>query len=156
MLVQSYSHGASTKPLIGETLGVNFDAAVKKWGERDALIVRHQNVRWSYLELQEKVNAFAAGLLNLGLEPGDRVGIWSPNNSEWVVVQYATAKAGLILVNINPAYRVAELEYAINKVGCKALILASSFKSSDYVAMVGELAPEISKSTPGNLSLIHI
>ena len=98
MLVQSYSHGASTKPLIGETLGVNFDAAVKKWGERDALIVRHQNVRWSYLELQEKVNAFAAGLLNLGLEPGDRVGIWSPNNSEWVVVQYATAKAGLILV----------------------------------------------------------
>ena len=152
MLVQSYSHGASTKPLIGETLGVNFDAAVKKWGERDALIVRHQNVRWSYLELQGKVNAFAAGLLNLGLEPGDRVGIWSPNNSEWVVVQYATAKAGLILVNINPAYRVAELEYAINKVGCKALILASSFKSSDYVAMVGELAPEISKSTPGNIS----
>ena len=152
MLVQSYSHGASTKPLIGETLGVNFDAAVKKWGERDALIVRHQNVRWSYLELQEKVNAFAAGLLNLGLEPGDRVGIWSPNNSEWVVVQYATAKAGLILVNINPAYRVAELEYAINKVGCKALILASSFKSSDYVAMVGELAPEISKRTPGNIS----
>ena len=152
MLVQSYSHGASTKPLIGETLGVNFDAAVKKWGERDALIVRHQNVRWSYLELQEKVNAFAAGLLNLGLEPGDRVGIWSPNNSEWVVVQYATAKAGLILVNINPAYRVAELEYAVKKVGCKALILASSFKSSDYVAMVGELAPEISKSTPGNIS----
>tara|TARA_B100000459_G_scaffold97344_1_gene55415 strand:- start:2028 stop:3728 length:1701 start_codon:yes stop_codon:yes gene_type:complete len=152
MLVQSYSHGASTKPLIGETLGANFDAAVKKWGVRDALIVRHQNIRWSYLELQEKVNAFAAGLLNLGLEPGDRVGIWSPNNSEWVVVQYATAKAGLILVNINPAYRVAELEYAINKVGCKALILASSFKSSDYVAMVGELAPEISKSTPGNIS----
>ena len=152
MLVQSYSHGASTKPLIGETLGANFDAAVKKWGARDALIVRHQNIRWSYLELQEKVNAFAAGLLNLGLEPGDRVGIWSPNNSEWVVVQYATAKAGLILVNINPAYRVAELEYAINKVGCKALILASSFKSSDYVAMVGELAPEISKSTPGNIS----
>ena len=152
MLVQSYSHGASTKPLIGETLGANFDAAVKKWGARDALIVRHQNIRWSYLELQEKVNAYAAGLLNLGLEPGDRVGIWSPNNSEWVVVQYATAKAGLILVNINPAYRVAELEYAINKVGCKALILASSFKSSDYVAMVGELAPEISKSTPGNIS----
>jgi len=152
MLVQSYSHGASTKPLIGETLGANFDAAAEKWGERDALIVRHQNIRWSYLELQEKVNAFAAGLLNLGLEPGDRVGIWSPNNSEWVVVQYATAKAGLILVNINPAYRVAELEYAINKVGCKALILASSFKSSDYVAMVGELAPEISKSTPGNIS----
>ena len=133
-------------------MGANFDSAVKKWGKRDALIVRHQNIRWSYLELQEKVNAFAAGLLSLGLEPGDRVGIWSPNNSEWVVVQYATAKAGLILVNINPAYRVAELEYAINKVGCKALILASSFKSSDYVSMVGELAPEICKSKPGDIS----
>jgi len=156
MLDQSYSHGASTKPLIGETLGANFDSAVKKWGERDALIVRHQNIRWSYLELQEKVNAFAAGLLSLGLEPGDRVGIWSPNNSEWVIVQYATAKAGLILVNINPAYRVAELEYAINKVGCKALILASSFKSSDYVSMVGELAPEIHKSKPGDISCVRL
>ena len=156
MLDQSYSHGASTKPLIGETLGANFDAAVKKWCKRDALIVRHQNIRWSYLELQEKVNAFAAGLLSLGLEPGDRVGIWSPNNSEWVVVQYATAKAGLILVNINPAYRVAELEYAINKVGCKALILASSFKSSDYVSMVGELAPEICKSKPGDISCVRL
>ncbi|MBT4354896.1 MAG: AMP-binding protein [Rhodospirillaceae bacterium] len=152
MLYQSYVHGVSKKPLLGETLGANFDAAVEKWGDQDALIVRHQNIRWTYLELQNKVNAFAAGLVSLGLQPGDRVGIWSPNNSEWVVTQYATAKAGIILVNINPAYRIAELEYAINKVGCKALILAESFKSSNYVAMVEELVPEISKSKSGEIN----
>ncbi|MAZ98786.1 MAG: AMP-binding protein [Rhodospirillaceae bacterium] len=152
MLYQSYVHGVSKKPLLGETLGANFDAAVEKWGDQDALIVRHQNIRWTYLELQNKVNAFAAGLVSLGLQPGDRVGIWSPNNSEWVVTQYATAKAGIILVNINPAYRIAELEYAINKVGCKALILAESFKSSNYIAMVEELVPEISKSKSGEIN----
>lgn len=151
MLTQSYAHGASTKPLLGETLGVNFDLAAEKWGERDALIVRHQNVRWTYSELKKEVDDFAAGLLALGLEPGDRIGIWSPNNSEWVVTQYATAKAGLILVNINPAYRVAELEYALNKVTCKALVLATQFKSSDYMGMLKELAPEISLCEPGNL-----
>ena len=152
MLYQSYVHGVSKKPLLGETLGANFDAAVEKWGDQDALIVRHQNIRWTYLELQNKVNAFAAGLVSLGLQPGDRVGIWSPNNSEWVVTQYATAKAGIILVNINPAYRIAELEYAINKVGCKALILAESFKSSNYIAMVEELVTEISKSKSGEIN----
>jgi fatty-acyl-CoA synthase len=151
MLHQSYMHGASVKPLLGETLGENFDKAAAKWGDRDALIVRHQNVRWTYADLKRKVDAFAAGLLALGLEPGDRIGIWSPNNAEWVVTQYATAKAGLILVNINPAYRVSELEYALNKVGAKALILASTFKSSDYVAMLRELAPEIDKCSPGAL-----
>jgi len=151
MLTQSYAHGASTKPLLGETLGVNFDLAAERWGERDALIVKHQNVRWTYNELRNEVDAFAAGLLALGLEPGDRIGIWSPNNSEWVVTQYATAKAGLILVNINPAYRVAELEYALNKVTCKALILATRFKSSDYIGMLKELAPEILLCEPGNL-----
>ena len=91
------------------------------------------------------------GLLTLGLEPGDRIGIWSPNNSEWVLTQFATAKAGLILVNINPAYRVAELEYALNKVGCKALILAERFKTSDYIGMLRELAPELGHATPGKL-----
>ena len=156
MLYQSYVHGVSKKPLLGETLGANFDAAVEKWADQDALIVRHQNIRWTYLELQNKVNAFAAGIVSLGLQPGDRVGIWSPNNSEWVVTQYATAKAGIILVNINPAYRIAELEYAINKVGCKALILAASFKSSNYIEMVEELAPEISKSKPGEINSIRL
>ena len=151
MLLQSYAHGSSTTKLLGETLGVNFDSAVERWGDREALVVMHQNIRWTYKDLKERVDAFAAGLLSLGLEPGDRVGIWSQNNSEWIVTQYATAKAGLILVNINPAYRVSELEYAINKVGCKALILSESFKSSDYVAMVKELAPEVEKSDPGRL-----
>ena len=151
MLQQSYVHGASDTELLGETLGVNFDRVATKFADRDALIVRHQNVRWTYGDLKREVDAFAGGLLALGLEPGDRVGIWSPNNSEWVVAQYATAKAGLILVNINPAYRVSELEYALNKVGAKALILASSFKSSDYVAMLRELAPEIDGCAPGAL-----
>jgi len=151
MLTQSYVHGASDKPLIGETIGVNFSGAVMRWGDREALVVRHQNIRWTYAELAREVDAFAAGLLALGLEPGDRIGIWSPNNAEWVVTQFATAKAGLILVNINPAYRISELEYALNKVSCKALITAATFKTSDYIAMLGEIAPEIAGSTPGAL-----
>ena len=138
-LTQSYVHGASNVPLIGRTLGAFFDEAARRWGRNDALIVRHQKVRWSYAELKRRVDDFAAGLLALGLEPGDRVGIWSPNNAEWVVTQFATAKAGLILVNINPAYRLAEADYALNKVGCKALITASQFKTSDYVGMLNEL-----------------
>ena len=150
-LTQSYVHGVSATPLIGDTIGVHFDKAAARWGERDALIVRHQNVRWTYAELKTRVDALAAGLLALGLSPGDRIGIWSPNNSEWVVTQFATAKAGLILVNINPAYRLSELDYALNKVGCKALITADSFKTSDYVGMLRELAPEIERSTPGQL-----
>ena len=105
--------------------------------------MREQDVRWTYAELDAEVDAFAAGLLALGLEPGDRVGIWSPNNAEWVVTQFATAKAGLILVNINPAYRTHELDYALNKVGCRALVTATSFKTSDYLAMLRELAPEL-------------
>ncbi len=102
-------------------------------------------------ELQREVDRLAAGLLTLGLDPGDRIGIWSPNNSEWVLTQFASAKAGLILVNINPAYRIAELEYALNKVGCKALILAERFKTSDYIGMLRELAPELGHATPGKL-----
>ena len=122
-----------------------------KWADRPALVVRHQNVRLSYGELRQAADKLAAGLLTLGLQPGDRIGIWSPNNSEWVLTQFATAKAGLILVNINPSYRVTELEYALNKVGCKALILAERFKTSDYVGMLRELAPELRRATPGKL-----
>ncbi|HKW53884.1 MAG TPA: AMP-binding protein, partial [Stellaceae bacterium] len=150
-MTQSYVHGASEVPLIGETIGVHFDKAAARWPQRDALVVRHQNIRWSYAELQRRVDAFAAGLLALGLAPGDRVGIWSPNNSEWVITQFATAKAGLIMVNINPAYRLSEVEYALNKVECKALVTADSFKTSDYVGMLRELAPEIDRSAPGRL-----
>jgi fatty-acyl-CoA synthase len=150
-LSRSYVHGGSDKPLIGQTVGEYFDGTVARWGDCDALIVRHQNVRWTYRELTKRVDDFAAGLLALGMQPGDRIGIWSPNNSEWVVTQFATAKAGLILVNINPAYRLAELEYALNKVGCKALITATALKTSDYIAMLNELAPELARCRPGEL-----
>jgi fatty-acyl-CoA synthase len=150
-LTQSYVHGGSTTPLIGDAIGVHFDQAAERWADRDALIVRQQNIRWSYGELKAMVDAFAAGLFALGLAPGDRVGIWSPNNAEWGVTQFATAKAGLILVNINPAYRLAELDFALNKVGCKALVTADSFKTNDYVGMLRELAPEIDRSAPGKL-----
>jgi fatty-acyl-CoA synthase len=138
-LTRSYVHGASSVPLIGTTIGEHLDGAVARWAEHDALVVRSQSVRWTYAELALRVEAFAAGLLALGLEPGDRVGIWSPNNAEWVVTQFATAKAGLVQVNINPAYRLTELEYALNKVGCRALVTATRFKSSDYLAMLADL-----------------
>jgi len=151
-LTQSYVHGASATPLIGETIGNRFDQAVERWPEREALVVRHQGIRWRYRELKQEVDEFAAGLLALGLEPGDRVGIWSPNNAEWVVTQFATAKAGLVLVNINPAYRLSELEYALKMVSCKALVTAVSFKSSDYVEMLRELAPEIDRCAPGQIN----
>jgi fatty-acyl-CoA synthase len=147
----SYAHGTSATTLLGETIGVNFDHTVARWGDRPALIVRQQGIRWSYRELGERVDAFAAGLLALGLKPGERIGIWSPNNAEWVVTQFATAKAGLILVNINPAYRLAELEYALNKVGCRAVVTATSFKTSDYVGMLNTLAPELHHARPGHL-----
>src|ERR1700735_2004051 len=139
----SYVHGASEQPLIGQTIGQFFDAVCDKWPARPALVVRHQNVRLSYGELRQQVDRLAAGLFALGVHPGDCIGIWSPNNSEWVLTQFATAKAGLILVNINPAYRIAELEYALNKVGCKAVITATAFKTSDYVGMLNTLAPEL-------------
>jgi fatty-acyl-CoA synthase len=150
-LTQSYAHGVSSIPLIGDTIGVYFDKSAARWPDRPALIVRHQNVRWTYSELQERVDAFAAGLLALGLALGDRIGIWSPNNAEWVITQFAAAKAGLILVNINPAYRTYELEYALNKVGCKALITAERFKTSDYLGMLRELMPEIEGADPGEV-----
>ncbi len=147
----SYAHGGSTVSLTGETIGVHFDRVVARWGDRPGVVVRQQGVRWTYQELGRRVDAFAAGLLALGLQPGERVGIWSPNNAEWVVTQFATAKAGLILVNINPAYRLSELEYALNKVGCRALVTATVFKTSDYIGMVNTLAPELARSRPGHL-----
>ncbi len=150
-LTQSYVHGASNVPLLGATIGAAFDAAAARWGPRDALVARHQGIRWSYAEMQRRVDDLAAGLLALGLEPGERIGIWSPNKAEWVLTQFATAKAGLVLVNINPAYRLTELDYALNKVGCRALITADSFKSSDYVGMLRTLAPEIDAAAPGRL-----
>ena len=150
-LTQSYVHGVGDAPLIGETIGVAFDRTAERFADGEALVVSHQDVRWSWGELKSRVDAVAAGVIALGLAPGDRVGILSPNNSEWVVAQFATAKAGLILVNINPGYRIGELEYALNAVGCAALIAAPRFKISDYDAMMAELAPELPSSAPGDL-----
>jgi fatty-acyl-CoA synthase len=135
----SYVHGASTRELIGKTIGALFDETCAAYPENLALIVRHQGIRWTYAQLRDRVDAFAAGLLALGLEPGDRIGVWAPNCAEWTITQFATAKAGLILVNINPAYRLSEAEYAINKVGCKALVIAVRHKTSEYLSMVREL-----------------
>jgi len=148
---RSYVHGVSPKPLLGLTVGQLFDRTVARHAERAALVVRHEGLRWSYAELRREVDALAAGLIALGLEPGERIGIWAPNCTAWVVTQFATAKAGLILVNINPAYRLTELEYALNKVGCKALIAAARFKTSNYIAMLEEIAPEIGNAEPGML-----
>jgi fatty-acyl-CoA synthase len=152
----SYVHGADIRPLLGETIGACFTRTVATWGNRPGLIVRQQGVRWTYRELGDRVNAFAAGLLALGIEPGERVAIWAPNCAEWVIAQFATAKAGIILVNINPAYRLSELEYALNKVGCRALITATAFKSSDYIGMVNTLAPELAASAPGRLNAARL
>lgn len=135
----SYDHGVSTKKLIGETIGNFFDRTVEAHRDREALVVRHQNVRWTWGELGRRVDDLAAGLLSLGLERGDRIGIWSPNRYEWTLAQFATAKAGLVLVNVNPAYRRAELEYAMNKVECKALILAPALKTSNYLEITSDL-----------------
>ncbi|NRA87607.1 MAG: AMP-binding protein, partial [Rhizobiales bacterium] len=148
----SYLCGTSSEPLLYKTIGEALKDTVVKWGEREALVICHQNIRWSYKELLAKVDAFAAGLLHLGLVPGDRVGVWSPNNAEWVITQLATARAGFILVNLNPAYRPRELEYALKKVDCKALILAKHFKSSDYIDMVKGLIPNVSDCHAGQLA----
>jgi fatty-acyl-CoA synthase len=140
---ESYVHGNSGAPLIGKTIGALLDEVSAADGSREALVVAHQKIRWTYSELKSRSDAFAAGLLSLGLEPGDRVGIWAPNCAEWTIAQFATAKAGLILVNINPAYRLSELEHVLRAVGCRALISAARFKTSDYIAMIRELVPEL-------------
>jgi fatty-acyl-CoA synthase len=150
-LTHSYYCGTSSTQIIYETIGAYFDGICEAFPENDALVVRHQGIRWSYRELQAKVDAIAAGLIALGIEPGDRVGIWGPNSAEWVVVQLATAKIGAIMVCINPAYRLYELEYALNKVECKAVVSAEAFKSSDYLSMLNELAPELRQCDPGRL-----
>ena len=150
-LESSYFKGASSPGLLDETIGDLFDRIAHEYPDRDALIARHQAVRWTYAQYQAGVERLATGLLALGIEPGDRVGIWSPNRYEWCLTQFATAKIGAILVCINPAYRVFELEYALNKSGCKAIISAESFKSSHYLDMLRRLAPEIDSCEPGQL-----
>jgi fatty-acyl-CoA synthase len=135
----SYAHGAVATPLLGETIGANFERTVARFPEAEAVVSRHQGIRFPYAELNEGVDRLARALMAAGLEPGDRLGIWSPNCVEWLMLQLATAKAGIVLVNINPAYRTSELEYALNQSGCRVLVAAGSFKASDYEAMVEEV-----------------
>ncbi|WOP15154.1 AMP-binding protein [Ottowia sp. SB7-C50] len=148
-LAASHARGATTPPLIEQTLGAFFDAMVERVPEREALVVAHQQRRYTYRQLQTESRRLASALLGLGLKPGDRIGIWSHNNAEWVLMQLATAMTGLVLVNINPAYRTAEVEYALNKVDCKALVVMPRFKTSDYLGMLRELAPEWAHARPG-------
>ena len=147
---KAYYEGRS-QPLLGGTIGQQLETVSKRLPGHPALVVRHQDIRWDYGTLLEQVDRLASGLLAIGTEPGDRVGIWAPNCVEWVLTQFATARIGAILVCVNPAYRVYELEYALNKVECKALVTAERFKTSHYLDMLNELAPEIAESAPGNL-----
>jgi fatty-acyl-CoA synthase len=149
--IDSIVRGALAPPLIEQTIGEAFDAAVTRAADAPALVSVHQGVRWTWREFGRRVDALAAGLVALGLKPGDRAGIWAPNCAEWTLMQFATAKAGIILVNINPAYRLSEVEYTLNKVGVKALVAAERFKTSDYAGMIEALAPEIARSAPGRL-----
>ena len=152
----SHVAGARGEPLLELTIDRLLRRTVSLHGEREAVVFPRENLRWSYRELDARVDALAAGLLALGLEKGDRVGIWSPNRPEWILTQYATARAGMILVNINPAYQMVELEYALNKVGCKALVLAPAFKTSDYLEMLASLAPELKRCEPGRLQAARL
>ncbi|PZR64804.1 MAG: AMP-binding protein, partial [Stutzerimonas stutzeri] len=151
MSLPSYTCGPQSKPLLPMTIGAAFDRTVERFAQREALVVRHQHLRYTWAELADAVERCARGLLALGLEPGERLGIWSPNCAEWCIVQFATAKIGVILVNINPAYRLNELEYALKQSGCRWLVCADAFKTSDYHAMLHELLPELERSAIGAL-----
>ena len=148
----SHVAGDRSVPLLDQTIPQLFSETAAKYADRDAAVFVEQGKRFSWRELAEAVDALAAALLKLGFEKGDRIGIWSPNRWEWLVTQFGTARIGIVLVNINPAYRLSELDYALNKVGCKALVTAAKFKTSDYLGMLHTLAPELAGAEPGALS----
>jgi fatty-acyl-CoA synthase len=139
----SYAHGAAETPLLGETIGANLERTVARFPASDAVVSRHQGVSFTYAELNEGVDRLARALMAAGLEPGDRLGIWSPNCVEWLMLQFATAKAGVILVNINPAYRVSELQYALGQSGCRWLVAAPELKGTSFVEMVDQVRDEL-------------
>lgn len=147
----SYASGTSDKPLLGMTIGEAFDRTVSLHADREAIISIHQNMRLTYRQLSEQVNIAAKALMALGLQKGDRIGIWSPNNLEWLITQYASAKIGSVLVTINPAYRSHELDYVLKQSGCRALVIQNQFKTSDYEGMVRELCPQLNRCLPGQL-----
>ena len=150
-LAVSYASGPSDKPLLGSTIGKFFDYAAGRYAEREAVVSIHQQVRFTYSELAERVNKLAKAFISAGFQKGDRIGIWSPNNVQWLITQYATAKAGLILVTINPAYRSHELAYVLRQSGCKGLILQNNLRSSNYEQMLCELCPELPNVSTGKL-----
>ncbi len=152
----SYICGLSTEPLLGTTIGDKFDEIVQTYADEEALVVIHQNIRWTYRKLQIEVNRCAKALLACGFKKGDRVGIWSPNRYEWTVLQFATTKIGAVLVNINPSYRTHELKFALNQSGCKMLVLADRFKSSDYEGMILDIAPELKTLPFGQLNTTQL
>ncbi|MFG0683864.1 AMP-binding protein [Pseudomonas sp. WSY_20] len=152
MTQPSYTRGRQDRPLLTQTIGQAFDATVARLGEQEALVARHQRLRYSWRQLAEQVESCARALMALGIETGDRVGIWAPNCAQWCILQVATAKVGAILVNVNPAYRVGELEYVLRQSGCSWLVCADAFKHSDYHAMVHALVPELATATPGQIS----
>jgi len=141
--VISYAHGAHAQPLLGETIGQNLERTAAVHPHREAIVSCHQNRRMTYAEFDAEVDAVARALLAAGMRTGDRIGIWSPNRIEWALVQYATAKVGIVLVNINPAYRTHELVYALQQSGCRMLIAASRTRVSDYEAMTAEARDEL-------------
>ncbi|KWK27688.1 AMP-binding protein [Burkholderia stagnalis] len=152
----SYVRGATDVPLSEATIGQFLRETAERFPDRPAVVFREQRVRWTWRAFADEVDALAAGLAALGIGKGDRVGIWSPNRSEWLLTQFATARIGAILVNINPAYRLAELEYALNKVRCTAVITAERFKSSGYVEMLQTIAPELASAAPGALHAARV
>ena len=147
----SYVSGVSAEPLLGSTIGQALASAAERWPERPALISPSHGVAWTWKELRARTRDLAAGLLALGLRRGERIGVWSLNRPEWTLTQFAAAEAGLVFVTINPAYRLHELEYALKKVGCAALVVATRFKTSDFIGMVNALAPELASAKPGAL-----
>jgi len=147
----SYTNGTSDTPLLGLTIGDLFDQTAEKYPDHPALISRQQQIRLTYRELQAQVNQCAKGLMQLGVQKGQCIGIWSPNRAEWCVTQFATSKIGAILVNINPSYRLNELEYALKQSGCSAIVIAPLFKTSNYTEMLYILAPELNQCDPGKL-----
>jgi len=151
-MLSSYVHGTAPAPLLGQTIGACLDQIAARFGDREALISCHQNARFTYAQLLDEVNRAARGLLALGVQRGDRVGIWSPNVAEWVITQYAAAKVGAILVNLNPAYRVRELEYALRQSGVSVLVTARSFRKTDYTTILLAIAPELLAPRAGPLA----
>ncbi len=150
-MTDSYARGDTSAAMLDETIGANLDRTVARFGDRDALISCAQGRRYTYAELGSAVDELARALMAAGLAKGERIGIWSPNCVEWTLVQYATAKLGAILVNVNPAYRTSELDYALRQSGCRMLVAAPAFKTSDYRAMIEEVRPGLHRARARDL-----